>query len=183
MTNMTMTRSEIAEKIAEVALLRGNFTLRSGRVSSFYLDKYMFSTQPEILEALGHMFAERVPEGTTRLAGAELGGIPLVSAASMASGVPCLFIRNAKKDYGTSRRLEGKLLADDEVVIVEDVATTGGQVLEAAKIITDVGANVTAIIATIDRQEGARENVEAAGYTFDALFTVSDLGIDLSEGN
>ena len=181
MTASNMTREEIAAKIAEVALLRGNFTLRSGRVSSFYLDKYMFSTRPEILAALGGMFAERLPEGTTRLAGAELGGIPLVSAASMSSGLPCIFIRNARKDYGTSRRLEGQLEPADKVVVVEDVATTGGQVLEAAKIITDIGAEVVSIIATIDRQEGARENIEAAGFTFDALFTVEDLGIDVSE--
>jgi len=95
----------------------------------------------------------------------------------MASGLPCVFIRNQKKDYGTAKQLEGELNAGDSVVIVEDVATTGGQVLEAAKIITDAGAHVTAIIATIDREEGARENVESAGHVFEALFTKGDLGI------
>jgi orotate phosphoribosyltransferase len=178
-----LTRDDVARRIAETALLRGVFTLRSGRTSSYYLDKYLFSTQPDVLEGLGALFAEKVAAlgNVQRLAGAELGGIPLVSAASMASGLPCVFIRNQKKDYGTAKQLEGTLEAGDRVVIVEDVATTGGQVLEAAKVITDTGAEVAAIIATIDRQEGARDNVEDAGYVFDALFTVADLGIDTDD--
>jgi orotate phosphoribosyltransferase len=174
-----MNRAELARQIAEVALLHGNFTLRSGRTSRYYLDKYLFSTQPAILSALGEAFAERIDSRETdRLAGAELGGIPLVSAASMATGLPCIFIRNAKKDYGTAKQLEGVLNTGDRIVILEDVATTGGQVLEAAKTIEAAGGIVKAIIATIDRQEGARENVEGAGYSFDALFTKTDLGID-----
>lgn len=170
-------RTALARRIAEVALLRGEFTLRSGRKSSYYLDKYLFSTQPDILSRLGAMFAERIPPGTTRLAGAELGGIPLVTAASLASGLPCVFIRNQKKDYGTAKQLEGVLTSGDRVMIVEDVATTGGQVLEAANVIAATGAGIVKIIATIDRLEGARENIENAGYAFDALFTTRDLGV------
>lgn len=166
---------DIAQRIASVSLLRGTFTLRSGRISNYYLDKYMFSTQPDVLKALGEMFAARIPAGTTRLAGAELGGIPLVSAASMASGLPCVFIRNQKKDYGTAKQLEGVLKAGDRVVIVEDVATTGGQALEAAKVIQAQGGIPTHIIATIDRLEGARESIEAAGIAFESLFTVKEL--------
>ena len=177
-TMTTMSRESVARRIAQVALLRGEFTLRSGRKSNFYLDKYLFSTQPDILGELGRMFAERIPAGTTRLAGAELGGIPLVTAASLASGLPCLFIRNQKKEYGTAKQLEGVLNKNDRVVIIEDVATTGGQVLEAAKIIADSGAAIVKIIATIDRLEGARENIEKAGYSFDALFDIRDLGIN-----
>lgn len=174
---MSTTRESLARRIAEVALLRGSFTLRSGRISTYYLDKYRFSARPEILAELGRMFAERLPEGTTKLAGAELGGIPLVTAAMLASGLPGVFIRNQRKDYGTARRLEGELDASDRVVIVEDVATTGGQVLEAAEVIRAEGATVLAIIATIDREEGARESIESAGYAFDALFTARDLGV------
>jgi len=172
-----MDRAEVARRIAEASLLRGTFTLRSGRTSSYYLDKYLFSTQPAILAELGRMFAARLPAGTQKLAGAELGGIPLVASASMASGLPCLFVRNAKKDYGTAKQLEGKLEPGDAVTFVEDVATTGGQALEAAKVLRDAGANVLAIIATIDRLEGARENIEKEGIRFDALFTVKDLGV------
>ncbi len=172
-----MSKEQLAQRIAEVALLHGEFTLRSGRKSNYYLDKYLFSTQPDILDALGKMFAERIPEGVTKLAGAELGGIPLVTAASLASGVPCLFIRNQKKDYGTAKLMEGVLEASDRVVVVEDVCTTGGQILEAAKVISQTGAEVVKIIGTIDREEGARENIESAGYTFEALFTKTDLGV------
>ncbi len=172
-----MTSKQIAERIAEVSLLKGEFTLRSGRKSHYYLDKYLFSTQPDILAELGKMFAQRLPEGVTKLAGAELGGIPLVSAASMASGIPCLFIRNQKKEYGTAKQLEGKLAADDKVVLVEDVCTTGGQILEAAKVIEAQGASILKIIGTIDREEGARANIEGAGYVFEALFTKTDLGV------
>lgn len=173
-----MTRNELARRIAESAVLRGTFTLRSGRTSSYYIDKYLFLTEPAILAALGGLIAERLPPGTDRLAGAELGGIPLVSAAAMASGLPCVYVRNARKGYGTDKQLEGRLEPGDRVVIVEDVATTGGQAIEAARVIAGAGAEVVRIIATIDRQEGARESVERAGYAFEALFTRADLRID-----
>ena len=175
-----MTREQLARRIAEVSLLRGKFTLRSGRVSSYYLDKYLFSTQPDILRSLGEMFADRIARirGVTKLAGAELGGVPLVASASMASGLPCVFIRNRKKDYGTAKQLEGIVEPHDKFIIIEDVATTGGQVLEVAQVIVETGAGIVKIICTIDREEGAQESIEAAGYEFDALFTVGDLGIE-----
>jgi orotate phosphoribosyltransferase len=176
-----LNRDEVCQRIAEVALLRGEFTLRSGRKSKYYLDKYLFTTQPDILEALGQLFKEKIDaiEGVDRLAGTELGGIPLVSAAAIATGKPAILIRNQKKDYGTAKQLEGAINKGEKVVLVEDIATTGGQVLEAGTMLReDFGVEVPAIIATIDRQEGARENIEAAGFAFDSLFTKSDLGID-----
>ncbi len=172
-----MTRDELAKRISDTAVLYGEFTLRSGRKSTWYIDKYLFSTKPDILRGIGPLFAELLPEGTTLLAGAELGGIPLVTTASMASELPCIFIRNQKKEYGTAKQLEGMLQPSDQVVIVEDIATTGGQVLEAAETITSLGATVLSIIAVIDRCEGARENVETAGYNFQSIFTTVDLGI------
>jgi orotate phosphoribosyltransferase len=177
---MTTNHATLAKDLASIALLRGSFTLRSGRTSSFYLDKYLFSTRPEVLARLGRMFCDRLPAGTTLLAGAELGGIPLVTAASLASGLPCVFVRNQRKEYGTSKLIEGRITAEDRVLIVEDVATTGGQALEAAQAIQASGATVLGIVATIDRLEGARENVQAAGIAFDALFTIRDLGIEPS---
>jgi orotate phosphoribosyltransferase len=172
-----MTDQQLIERIRQTALLRGDFTLRSGRKSQYYLDKYLFETQPDILAALGERFSKRVDASIDRLAGAELGGIPLVAAAAMATGKPCVLIRNQKKEYGTAKQLEGKLQAGDRVVIVEDIATTGGQVLEAAKVLTELGAKVVKIVAVIDRQEGARQNIENAGYVFESLLTKTDLGI------
>src|SRR3954451_9269818 len=171
-----MTREQLAERIAQVALLRGEFTLRSGRKSNYYLDKYRFETQPDVLEALGRMFADRVGAHVNRIAGAELGAVPLAAAASIYSGKPCVFIRNQKKDYGTAKQVEGLLNPGETVLIVEDVLTTGGQVLEAAKTLQDLGAKVERIVAVIDRLEGARENIEKAGFTFESLFTTKDLG-------
>lgn len=178
------THAQLARMVADAALLRGTFTLRSGRTSSYYLDKYLFSTRPEVLRHVARELARRVrtvesASGSRidRLAGAELGGIPLVTAVSLETGLPCVFVRNRKKDYGTGRQIEGVLNAGDRVVIVEDVATTGGQALEAVRSLRDAGADVLAVVATIDRQEGARENVEQAGLRFDAVFTRRDLGI------
>jgi orotate phosphoribosyltransferase len=173
-----MNDKDLIERIAQAALLKGDFTLRSGRKSKYYLDKYLFETQPDILKALGERFAKHVDSSVDRLAGAELGGIPLVTAAAMATGKPSVLIRNQKKDYGTAKQLEGVLKPGDRILIVEDIATTGGQVLEAAKVITEAGGKVVKIVAVIDRQEGAREFIEKAGYTFASLFTKTDLGIN-----
>lgn len=181
----TQATSELAALIADASLLRGTFTLRSGRTSSYYLDKYLFSTMPEVLKKLAPLFADSIALierelgiKVDRLAGAELGGIPLVTVASLETGLPSIFIRNAKKDYGTAKQLEGKVNEGDNVIFVEDVATTAGQALEAVSVLKEVGANVVAIITTIDRQEGARENVEGAGLRFEALFTKADLGVE-----
>ena len=96
----------------------------------------------------------------------------------MATGLPFVFVRNQKKDYGTAKQLEGELRAGDRVILVEDVATTGGQAVEAINTLRHEGALVLAVIAAIDRQEGARENVERAGCRFEAVFTKRDLGVD-----
>ena len=174
----TMELQQLAKRIAEVALLRGTFTLRSGRTSNYYLDKYLFETQPDVLRALGEHLAEHVDRMIDRVAGAELGGIPLVSATSMTCGKPSVLIRNQKKGYGTAKQIEGKLEPGDRVILVEDIVTTGGQLLEAAKVLQTSGATVTKIVAVIDRQEGGRENIEGAGFRFESLFTKTDLGID-----
>ena len=130
-----------------------------------------------VFRSLGELFAGYAGDSTTLIAGAELGGVALAAATSLASGKPFVIIRNAKKDYGTSKPFEGKLTDGDSVLLVEDIATTGGQVLEAAKLIHDIGAKVERIVSVIDRQEGARENIEGAGFVFDSLFTKADLGI------
>src|SRR5215208_7277904 len=113
-----MTHQELAQRITHVALLRGEFTLRSGRKSNYYLDKYRFETQPDVLRALGELFAQHVTAKTDRIAGAELGAVPLAAAAGMSSGKPILFIRNQKKDYGTAKQIEGVLNAGEYVMLV-----------------------------------------------------------------
>ena len=184
MSTPEINAASLAAQIAQIALLRGQFTLRSGKTSTYYLDKYLFSTRPELLRQLAPMFAQRLTameakagQKALRLAGAELGGIPLVTATSLHTGLPCIFVRNQKKDYGTAKQLEGVVNKGDPIVLVEDVATTGGQALEAVKALRDAGGHVLGVIATIDRLEGARENVERDGLLFDSIFTKRDLGI------
>ena len=172
-----MTRQELIRRIKETAYLEGDFTLRSGKKSTYYLDKYLFETCPDILKALGQEFGRHVTADVTLIAGAELGGIALAAATALETGRPWIIVRNSKKDYGTGKLLEGRISPQDAVLLVEDIATTGGQVLEAAKVITDVGATVKKIVCVIDRKQGAGENITAAGYTFESILTKTDLGI------
>ncbi|MGA2266559.1 MAG: orotate phosphoribosyltransferase [Phycisphaerae bacterium] len=171
-----MDKAELARRIKAAAYLEGDFVLRSGKRSKYYLDKYLFETDPVILAELGRRLAEQAGD-MDQIAGAELGGVPLAVAAAMACGKSYVIVRNAKKDYGTAKQMEGKLLPGAAVLLVEDVATTGGQVLEAAGVLTAAGAKVMRIVCVIDRMEGARQNIEAAGYAFGALLTRQDLGL------
>lgn len=185
MTETMTTREELIHAIKDAAVLRGEFTLRSGKTSHYYIDKYRFTTRPGILRTLGKLFAERIAMigreagvKVDRLVGAELGGIPLVTVASLETGLDAVFVRNAKKGYGTARRIEGTLNAGDRVIFVEDIATTGGQSVEAIETIRSAGAEALAVITVIDRLEGARANIEGAGVRFESLLTKTDLGIE-----
>ena len=172
-----MTREELIKRIKETSYLEGDFTLRSGKKSKYYLDKYLFETCPDILKALGEEFAKYVTSDITLIAGAELGGVALAAATAMQTNKNWIIIRNSKKDYGTGKLIEGKLNKGDVVLLVEDIATTGGQVLEAAKVITEAGAVVKKIVAVIDRKQGAGENIKNAGYELESILTKDDLGI------
>jgi orotate phosphoribosyltransferase len=172
-------RATLAARVKEAALLEGDFTLRSGKKSKFYFDKYLFETLPDILEAMGQEIAKRLPAGTTRIAGPELGAVALAAAGSLASRVPFFIVRNGKKDYGTSKTIEGKLNPGDQVVLVEDIVTTGGQVIEAIKNITAAGATVTKVIVALDRLEGGKENIlrEAPHVAYEPILTKTDMGM------
>jgi len=172
-----MTREELIKRIKETAYLEGDFILRSGKKSKYYLDKYLFETCPDILETLGKEFAKYATDEVSLIAGAELGGVALAAATAMQTGKNWIIVRNSKKGYGTGKMIEGLLRPDDVVLLVEDIATTGGQVVEAAKIITDAGAKVKKIVAVIDRKQGAQENISKAGFEFESLLTKDDLGI------
>jgi len=172
-----VTRNELIKRIKETSYLEGDFVLRSGKRSKYYLDKYLFETCPDILKTLGQEFAKHLGNDVTLIAGAELGGVALAAATAIEADKNWVIIRNSKKGYGTSKMVEGVLKKGDVVLLVEDIATTGGQVLEAAKIITEAGATVKKIICVIDRKQGAQENITNAGYKFDSIMTKEDLGI------
>jgi orotate phosphoribosyltransferase len=172
-----MRREELIRRIKETAYLEGDFVLRSGKRSKYYLDKYLFETCPDILRALGQEFAKHVTDDVTLIAGAELGGVALAAATAMETGKNWVIVRNSKKGYGTGKLIEGVLRPGDVVLLVEDIATTGGQVLEAAKVITEAGAKVERIVCVIDRKQGAQENIAEAGYKFESILTRDDFGI------
>ena len=172
-----MNKEELVKRIKETAYLEGDFVLRSGKRSKYYLDKYLFETCPDILKALGEEFAKYVTGNVTLIAGAELGGVALAAATAMETGKNWIIVRNSKKGYGTGKLIEGVLKKGDVVLLVEDIATTGGQVLEAAKVITDAGATIKAIVSVIDRRQGAEENIIKTGYKFESILTKDDLGI------
>jgi orotate phosphoribosyltransferase len=171
-----MEKAELAKRVREVAYLEGDFVLRSGKRSKYYMDKYLFETQPDILAELGKRLAEYAKDVDV-IAGPELGAIALAAATSMASGKPCAFVRKAQKEYGTSKLIEGTPVAGKKVLLVEDIGTTAGAALEAAKVLVDSGAKIVRMVFVIDRMEGARENVEKAGFIFEAILNKQDMGI------
>ncbi|MFO7958458.1 MAG: orotate phosphoribosyltransferase [Candidatus Brocadiia bacterium] len=173
-----MEKQQLAERLKDVALLTGEFTLRSGRTSNYYFDKYLFETHPGLLRDVARELAEMLPEDTDRLAGAELGGVPLAAAVALATDLPYVIVRKESKEYGTENRIEGVLQPGENVVLVEDVATTGGAALSAVEALRAAGAGRVSAVVVLDRQEGAEENFRKAGVPFSALFTSETLGVE-----
>ena len=162
--------------LARAAFLHGDFLLSSGRRSAFYIDKYLFETQPDLLRDIARLLAQALPGETTRLAGPALGGVPLATAVALETGLPFVIIRPAAKGYATTRTIEGRLERGDRVVVLEDVVTTGAQAVRAAREVEAAGGQVLLILAVVDRHEGGREGVESAGYTFRALYDLAEWG-------
>jgi orotate phosphoribosyltransferase len=168
-------RERLGRELVEAAYLEGDFILASGQRSRYYFDKYRFETRPELLAPVASLIADLVPPGTARLAGPELGAVALVAAASLATGLPCLFVRGEAKAYGTAKRIEGPFEPGETVAVIEDVMTSGASAIKAAGALAEAGCRVTRIIGVIDREEGAAEAATTAGYEMVAVFTRSEL--------
>lgn len=159
-------------------MLRGDFLLRSGQRSSYYIDKYLFTTQPELLRRLGSALASRVPHGVDRLAGPALGAVPLLAAVSLQMGLPFVIVRPEKpKEYGTAKQIEGALSAGERVWLVEDVVTTGGASMASLDALSEAGAVVVGAVCVVDREQGGAAEFAARGVPFQALFTKTSLGL------
>ena len=169
--------TELGEDIVAAAYLKGRFVLRSGAVSSYYFDKYMLTTRPAILRRIAEALAAMVPPDTDRLAGPELGAVPLATAVSLELGLPCLFVRKQSEGSGTGASFEGEIYPDERVVVLEDVLATGSEAIRSARALREFGANVVEILGVIDREEGAEANIAAAGFHVRSLFTTSSLGL------
>jgi len=162
-------------RIKALSYLEGDFTTRAGKKTSYYIDKYLFETQPDVLSALAQHFLPLMPASCTLIAAPELGAVSIAAVLSTAIDKPFVIVRKETKAYGTQRLLEGIYSKSDSVVIVEDVLTTGGAALRSADILRQTGMVVTHIIGVINREEGAFENIRAAGIEPVALFTASEL--------
>jgi orotate phosphoribosyltransferase len=161
--------------IAKASKLRGEFRLRSGAVTTEYFDKYRFEADPVLLGAIADSLATMVPSATDALAGLELGGVPLATALSLRTGLPAIFVRKRPKEYGTCRLAEGGEIAGRRLLLVEDVVTSGGQVLASCEELRRLGATVDHAICVIDRQAGGAEALRTVGVELRALLLKSDL--------
>jgi orotate phosphoribosyltransferase len=170
-----MDKSSLGRAIYKVAHLTGQFKLRSGKTSTEYFDKYRFEAQPDLLREIARHLKPLIPKGTEYLAGLEMGGIPVATALSLETGIPVAFVRKAAKDYGTCQLAEGLELKDKQVCVVEDVVTTGGQVVTSSQDLRRLGAQVTNVICVIFRGEG--EPGESLGHDLRLfpLFTKPEL--------
>ncbi|MEZ5383439.1 MAG: orotate phosphoribosyltransferase [Microthrixaceae bacterium] len=168
-------RADLARRIYASSHLTGEFTLRSGRVSNEYFDKYRFESDPVLLADVAEALATLVPEGTEVLAGLEMGGIPVVTALAQVTGLPACFVRKQAKAYGTAKFAEGAEVAGKRVLVVEDVITSGGQVVLSTADLRGVGAQIEHVVCVIDRSEGGTEALAAEGLTMASVVNRADL--------
>jgi orotate phosphoribosyltransferase len=169
---------DLAVRLKEHAYLEGDFLLRSGKRSKYYLDKYRFETRPELLQPIGERIAAVVREhaaDATLLAGPELGAVALAASASLVSGLPFLIVRKAAKEYGTSKRIEGVFEEGACVCLVEDVVTSGGALLESVEALREAGLVVHTAVCVVDREEGGADALARHAVRLRPLFRASEV--------
>ena len=167
---------ELKEMLKDVGAIRfGEFTLRSGKKSSYYVDLKKATCDPSTLRKMAEMVVERIPPGTDRVAGLELGSVPIAAVVSVMSDIPMIIVRKEKKGYGTGNRIEGELKEGERVLIIEDTTTTGGQVVKAIRAIREAGGTVEDAIVVVNRQEGSDEAVKAENVRLISVIRASDI--------
>lgn len=170
-----MNRSELARRIYETSHLVGTFTLRSGQVSNEYFDKYLFESPPDLLSEIASHMLKIIPEGTEILAGLEMGGIPIATALSLKSGIPLVSVRKKAKEYGTCKLAEGADIKGKNICVIEDVVTTGGQIILSANDLKQLGASIKNVLCVIQRDERAIDKLRTEGLELLPLFTMKEL--------
>jgi orotate phosphoribosyltransferase len=171
-------REELGRALRDAAYLEGDFLLRSGKRSRYYLDKYRFETRPDLLGPLGQAISEAVSEhepDAVRLAGPELGAVALAAAASLHGGLPFLIVRGEAKSYGTANRLEGVYAEGECVCLVEDVVTSGGAAIEAVDALREAGLRVSNAVCVVDREEGGVDALARQAVRLHPLYSASEL--------
>ena len=178
-----MDKQVVGKALMEAAYLEGDFLLRSGKRSKYYLDKYLFETDPRVLRGIVYELAGLVREqlaagaGYERLAAPELGGVVLGAGLSLELGLPLLLVRKKSKDYGTIKQIEGRFAPGEKVAIIEDIVTSGGAAIMAAEALREAGLEVRDLFCVVDRLEGGAAAADAAGLALRPLFTSLELGI------
>ncbi|WP_340098746.1 orotate phosphoribosyltransferase [Salinibaculum salinum] len=172
-----MDTQALIDALRETEAVRfGEFELSHGGTSDYYVDKYVFETDPDSLSLIAEAFAERVGEAT--LAGVALGAVPLAAVTSVETGNPYVIVRKQAKEYGTGNQIEGNLGDGEEVVVLEDIATTGQSAIDAVEALREVGVTVNRVLVVVDREEGARENLAEHDIELESLVTASELLAD-----
>ena len=166
---------DLARRVYRAAHLTGTFVLRSGATSDEYFDKYRFESDPRLLRELAEAMAGLLPAGADGLAGLELGGVPLATVLSQLTGLPAGFVRKQAKPYGTRRLAEGVEVAGRRLVVVEDVVTSGGAVVDACRALRSEGAEVAVALCVIDREAGGPAKLAEIGVELRPLFTMTEL--------
>lgn len=178
-----MDKESLGKLLLSVSYLEGDFVLRSGRRSRYYLDKYLFETNPRVLKGIVEHMAAMIRQragsagGYQRLGAPELGAVALGAGLSLELGLPLLIVRKHAKDYGTAKAMEGAFHPGERVAVVEDIITSGGAALIAIEALRAAGLQVGDLFCVVDREEGGRECAAAAGVNLHPLFTATELGI------
>lgn len=167
-----MTKSEVAQKIYELSHITGEFLLRSGQISNEYFDKYLFEANPIVLKEIAKIMSDMIPEETEVLAGLEMGGIPVVTAISMNTGMPAAFVRKEAKKYGTCKLAEGADVEGKKVLIIEDVVTTGGAIIDGVRELRKKGAIIDTVLCVIQRSDKATEILAEENLKLVPAFTM-----------
>ena len=168
-------KEKLASRIKGCSKLSGSFKLRSGALSDTYFDKYLFESDPRLLRSICEEMVSLIPPQTEILAGLEMGGIPVVTMLSQVTGIPSAYIRKEAKAYGTCKYAEGPSLVGKQVVIIEDVVSSGGAIVDALTKLNADGVKPISIICVIDRQTGGFESLQEAGHELASLFTMEDI--------
>lgn len=170
-------KKKLAKEIGETCWITGEFKLRSGQISTDYFDKYRFEALPHLLAPVATLITEKIAsheDGFFALAGLELGGVPIATAVGLQNGMPTLFVRKKAKEYGTCQFAEGLDFKGKKLIIIEDVVTTGGQIIESAKMLRDAGAIVEHVICVCLRDLAGVDKLAAEGLTLDYVFSRAD---------
>ena len=178
-----MSKDDVGKALLQAAYLEGDFVLRSGKRSKYYLDKYLFETDPLVLRGIVSEMAMLVRgqlaagENYQRLAAPELGGVVLGAGLSLELGIPLLLVRKKSKEYGTTKQIEGRFEPGERVAVIEDIVTSGGAAIMAADALREAGLDVRDLYCVVDRQEGGAAAAAEAGLVLRPLFTSAELGI------